>query len=579
MKSRLVGSRCTSIRSLMAGKSRYIFVAFTFLCVPATNVYAKWIPVNTNIPDISIGDGKCSLIEAINEAQAPRSSKGDCRRGSNGPDTIKLKAKGPYGLTSVNNHTDGPNGLPSITTKITIDGNNEIIERSGARFAPPRLRIFHVAPTGKLRLNELTVQGGFTADYFGDVGAGIYNKGTLTLSHCEVIDNHTVDSGSGGGIKNAETGRVQVRDTILANNSPDAISNAGIAYLTRATVDHDSGDGCGALYNREYMAIRDSAIYLNFQSVCAGGIRSSGESSRLAVINTTVTNNFDSINEGGGIAVGNGGSAEIINSTIADNNADPWEERPGQITGLTGNVTLRNTIVYSKRPGGNCRGNVISMGHNISNDDSCNLNALGDQPNTDPLLGDLADNGGPTLTRSLLEGSPAIDAGEVNCTDSEGEPLLTDQRGRTRPADGNDDGIVACDVGAYEVQAAVSTIIIDIKPGNKRNVINPRKKGGIWVAILSDLEASFDPLQVKKKTVRFGPYGAKAIRHRVRDVNRDGLADLLLRFRIPQTGIKCGDKKATLTGEIYRWSADHWLHSAPKLAADRDLIAKNSHMF
>jgi hypothetical protein len=40
------------------------------------------------------------------------------------------------------------------------------------------------------------------------------------------------------------------------------------------------------------------------------------------------------------------------------------------------------------------------------------LNAIGDQINTDPILGPLQDNGGPTFTHALLTGSPAINAGD-----------------------------------------------------------------------------------------------------------------------------------------------------------------------
>lgn len=89
-------------------------------------------------------------------------------------------------------------------------------------------------------------------------------------------------------------------------------------------------------------------------------------------------------------------------------------------------------------------------------------------------------------------------------------------------------------------------VAIDIKPGNKRNVINPRAIGGIWVAVLSD--SDFDPLQIKTPTLRFGPDEAEVIHHRVQDINRDGLGDLVLRFGIPETGIACGDTDATLTG-------------------------------
>ena len=102
--------------------------------------------------------------------------------------------------------------------------------------------------------------------------------------------------------------------------------------------------------------------------------------------------------------------------------------------------------------------------------------------------------------------------------------------------------------------AKTKPVLIDVKPGNKRNVINPREKGSIWVAILSDTTSgsSFDPSsQVDIPTVEFGPRGAMAIQHKVKDINKDGLGDLLLRFKVSQTGISCGDTEATLVGETF----------------------------
>jgi hypothetical protein len=63
----------------------------------------------------------------------------------------------------------------------------------------------------------------------------------------------------------------------------------------------------------------------------------------------------------------------------------------------------------------------------------------------DPLLGPLRDNGGPTPTRALLGGSPAVDAGDP------GACPATDQRGILRTWDGDNDGQAICDVGAYEL--------------------------------------------------------------------------------------------------------------------------------
>jgi len=65
----------------------------------------------------------------------------------------------------------------------------------------------------------------------------------------------------------------------------------------------------------------------------------------------------------------------------------------------------------------------------------------------DPLLGPLQVNGGPTETHALLSGSPAIDHIPVlDCTDTGGTPITTDQRGVARPQGSS------CDIGAYEFE-------------------------------------------------------------------------------------------------------------------------------
>ena len=69
----------------------------------------------------------------------------------------------------------------------------------------------------------------------------------------------------------------------------------------------------------------------------------------------------------------------------------------------------------------------------------------------DPKLGPLTNNGGPTETRALLHGSPAIDAGNPATPGSGGNACeATDQRGVARPQDGDADGVATCDIGAFE---------------------------------------------------------------------------------------------------------------------------------
>ncbi len=70
-------------------------------------------------------------------------------------------------------------------------------------------------------------------------------------------------------------------------------------------------------------------------------------------------------------------------------------------------------------------------------------------------LGPLQNNVGPTETHALLPRSLALDAGNAACTDANGNPLTTDQRGLPRPVDGNGDGVAVCDIGAFELQHEV----------------------------------------------------------------------------------------------------------------------------
>jgi hypothetical protein len=118
---------------------------------------------------------------------------------------------------------------------------------------------------------------------------------------------------------------------------------------------------------------------------------------------------------GGGISNGSfktpGTVVTVSNSTISGNSAQDG----GGIFSEYGFVSIVNN-----------GGTVTSHGYNLSSDNGGGyLNGPGDQINTDPLLGPLQNNGGPTLTHAPLTGSPAIDAGDPNFT----PPPFRDQRG------------------------------------------------------------------------------------------------------------------------------------------------------
>ena len=99
--------------------------------------------------------GSCTLVDAITAANTDTAT-GGCPAGS-GADTIVLPVGSTQTLTSVNNSTYGPTGLPVISSVMTIVGQGSTITRaSGA----PEFRLLAVSSTGDLTLQETTVSGG-----------------------------------------------------------------------------------------------------------------------------------------------------------------------------------------------------------------------------------------------------------------------------------------------------------------------------------------------------------------------------------------------------------------------------------
>jgi len=158
---------------------------------------------------------------------------------------------------------------------------------------------------------------------------------------------------------------------------------------------------------------------------------------------------------GGGMKNSSSSAPELVNCTFSGNSAD-WYGG-GIHSDPDSNPTLRNTIVANSAAGGDCSGDgaITSAGYNLDSDGTCGFTAEDDLSNTDPLLGPLQDNGGPTLTHALLPGSPAIDAISEGAGGGgyNGAPT-TDQRGvsRPQPPGGN------CDIGAYEARRLTLTV-------------------------------------------------------------------------------------------------------------------------
>ncbi len=292
-------------------------------------------------------------------------------------------------------------------------------------------------------------------------GGGIaigYNS-SLTITNT-IISGNT--SGFGGGIANI--GSLTIINSTLSGNSAfngGAIVNYGTMTISDSTLSGNSANSGGggiATYDGS-MNIYNSTLSGNSAEALGGGIYNEG--GNLTAINSTLSGNSADFN-GGGIATYLG-SMNIFNSTLSGNSA----EAGGGIYNL-GNHTAINSIVANSPSGGDCYFSLTDGGHNISSDDSCGFDpANSSMPNTDPLLGPLQDNGGPTWTHALLPDSPAIDAGD----DAQCPP--TDQRGVYRPQDGNGDGEAVCDIGSYELEGPPVPPAIVTIAGASEGIVGP----------------------------------------------------------------------------------------------------------
>ncbi|HLB38251.1 MAG TPA: choice-of-anchor Q domain-containing protein [Gemmatimonadales bacterium] len=421
------------------------YPAAAVLTMGASNVtlYAKYvvappaiITVTANASDTLDGaDGQCSLREAITNINNGASIYADCAPtggvyGDN--DTISIPA-GTYNTTIAGPGEDANATGDYDILKFWFQNKSVAIVGAGAGSTTINGngldRVFDIDPLGTggvvVSISGVTIAGG-GADYTN--GGGIQNDGTLFVNNSVITGNTATwnhgggNAGHGGGIVN--TGTLLVSNSTISNNSDvvagGGIHSAGAITVTNCTFSGNETQGSGgALYHSTATA--------------------------AVVTNSTISNNlawYIGANTGG--IFNDGGTLTITNSTITGNRIEgAWWSTNAGLGNNAGTTYLSNTIVANQTSGTDCwnytgggGGPIISNGHNLESGTSCGFTGTGDLQNADPLLGALADNGGPTRTVALLSGSPAIDAG--SCVQA------TDQRGMVRPQGS------ACDIGAYE---------------------------------------------------------------------------------------------------------------------------------
>ncbi|MER6319966.1 right-handed parallel beta-helix repeat-containing protein [Streptomyces sp. NPDC001581] len=262
-------------------------LATTVVATPAADAHAQSIVLCS----------QAALRTAITQANA-----------APGPNTLLLAPGCTYTLTAPDN---GPNGLPLITSDITITGSllgtQNVIRRQSAT----DFRILAVeGPNGRLTLNNLTVRDGRAGAGGSEGGGGILaGTGTrLTLNSVEVTRNVAVATAPGGGVMSFGT-----------------------------------------------LIVRNSTVSHNIATAYAGGI---GSESSANISNTTVTGN-SSREEGGGIAAA--GSLTLTNSRVTDNGGR-WRGGGLYANNLTGTVTdtlIRGNTAVADLPEG---GGIATQG-------------------------------------------------------------------------------------------------------------------------------------------------------------------------------------------------------------------------
>lgn len=492
-----------------------------------------------------VNNGKCSLMEAIINARATSAGqlRADCTAGNlSGPDTVSLPNGGDFVLTAPHNSQNGPTGLPVITSSMTIEGHGATIRRSTAT-GTPDFRILDVDAGATLTIRDTTIRDGRAYQYYD--GGGILSRGNLIIENSTIAGNSGEE---GGGIFTNQatiTGsRITGNKACLLN--PYCWNGGGGIYAKELTlIDSTVADniafggeewagygggegggisiyGSGTIIGSTISGNRATAGwdgYNNFAPVSGlgGGLSIKGD---VNIINSTISNN--EANEGGGIRIQRG-SVTLSNSTLSGNNAKV-EAEIGYYTyyvgGFGGGVLVQESYyaqgdcptitmtgvvisgnsaeeqgreIFVAEPGSYCTPIATGNAFNVFGRGG-NAGTVGFTPGpTDvipsvglnAILSPLADNGGPTQTHALPQGSPALDvAPNASCTAAPVNGV--DQRGEPRNANGAGGATNnECDAGSFERQAGGGGAAFLVSPSGSGTV------GGVSFAPADILK--FDP--------------------------------------------------------------------------------------
>jgi hypothetical protein len=317
-----------------------------------------------------------------------------------------LEARTLLSILTVTNPGDA--GTGSLRGEIGLAQNGDTIN-----FAPSLNGQTIGLTSGKLTLRKNLIIAGPGANLLtvnGNNASRVFDiqSGTVAISGLTITGGNASVS-NGGGILIASTGSLVLDSDAISGNR---VSGPGI----------DSG---GGVSNNGTLTVTNSTFSGN-QAGQGGAIDNAGTAS---ITNSTINGNTASSSQvGAGGGINNTGSLTLENDTITENVANGLMGGVGGGVGSSTFYRATNTIIAQNR---------ARTGPDVDPSPVGLSNLIG----TDPKLGPLQNNGGPTPTRALLAGSPALNAGTAA-----GAPTA-DQRGVPRMGGIN--------IGAYQASATV----------------------------------------------------------------------------------------------------------------------------
>jgi CSLREA domain-containing protein len=372
--------------------------------------------------------GDCTVREAISAANA-----------SPEQDTILLKAGKAYKVTHDPSNVEDANAggdLDLLAGPITIKAKGKGYAVLDAKKGN---RVLDVAPAHIVTaatLKGIWVRNGNSTGDGAGIRAGYQGKVNLTLVHSRVTGSKTTAEGGGIEVENqmsSQSNLTLVKSTISGNRSTGSGGGLALVDVNLATIKSSTING-----NRAGDALNDST---------GGAIYGINNATTVNVTNSTLAGN-KSTASGGALDLFNAKAAldgDTIVRNVADFNNNDIGSGGGVRPAAGSTLTVANTVLALNKagnPGENdcfqSTSTVTPQGRNLFSATPTGCSSFTFPPNivqSDPHLGKLANNGGPTKTVALLNGSKAI--GHAG-----GGAPLRDQRGVKRDA--------KPDIGAFE---------------------------------------------------------------------------------------------------------------------------------